>query len=134
MTDKQPALAGNHCFVCGQDNPQGMQIEFRIDGDLCRGEYTVPSHLCGFDGIAHGGIVFSLLDDAMANWLFVQGESAYTAKCEVRYREPAPVGERLLLEAEHLSRRGRRAIMQGRVLKAADGALLAEAKATFIVV
>ena len=134
MTDRQPALAGNHCFVCGPDNPQGMQIGFRMDGDVCRGEYTVPAHLCGFDGIVHGGIVFSLLDDAMANWLFVQGESAYTAKCEIRYREPAPVGEPLMLEAEQLSRRGRRAVMRGRVLKASDGALLAEAEATFIVV
>lgn len=134
MTDTQTAPSGNHCFVCGQDNPQGMRIVFRMDGNICRGEYTVPQHQCGFEGVAHGGIVFSLLDDAMANWLYVQGESAYTARCEIRYREPAATAEPLLLESEQISRRGRRAVMQGRVRRAADGKLLAEAEAVFVVI
>jgi acyl-coenzyme A thioesterase PaaI-like protein len=69
----------------------------------------------------------------MANRLFLEGERAYTGKCEIRFRKPAPVGEQILLEGELLERRGRRAILQGRAWSVA-GELLADATATFIVI
>jgi acyl-coenzyme A thioesterase PaaI-like protein len=124
----------NHCFVCGPDNPAGMRIVFRLEEGLCKAQYTPTKFQCGFDGVTHGGIIFSLLDDVMANRLFLQGERAYTAKCEIRYREPAMIGRSLLLEGELLSRRGRRAQLAGRVLHPDDDRVLAEAAATFIVV
>jgi len=136
VTDQPTAPdAGNarHCFVCGPDNPLGMQIAFRIEAGICRGEFTPPEHLCGFDGVTHGGVLFSLLDDVMANRLFLQGEPAYTGKCEVRYRQPAAIGERLLLEGELMSRKGRVAQLRGRVSRARDAAVVAEATATFFV-
>ncbi|MEE4184960.1 MAG: PaaI family thioesterase [Gammaproteobacteria bacterium] len=130
-----PAAADNarHCFVCGPDNPLGMRIAFRIENGVCRGEFTPPAHLCGFDGVTHGGVLFSLLDDVMANWLFLQGEPAYTGKCEIRYRQPAAIGERLLLEGELLSRKGRVAQLRGTLTRARDAAVVAEATATFFV-
>ena len=68
-----------------------------------------------------------------SNWLFLQGERAYTGKCEIRYREPAITGTRLLLEGELLSRKGRHAKLAGRVMHPEDRRVLAEAAATFIV-
>jgi len=123
----------NRCFVCGPDNPAGLRVVFRLEDDLCKAEYTPNELQCGYDGIIHGGILFSLLDDVMANWLFLQGERAYTGKCEIRYREPAITGTRLLLEGELLSRKGRHAKLAGRVMHPEDRRLLAEAAATFIV-
>lgn len=131
-----PGAAGSgakHCFVCGPENPAGMRIEFRLDAGVCRGEFTPPEQFCGFDGVTHGGILFSLLDDVMANWLFLQGEPAYTAKCEIRYRRPAPTGAPLRLESELISRKGRTARLAGRIHAAESGELLAEAEAVFIV-
>jgi acyl-coenzyme A thioesterase PaaI-like protein len=110
-----------------------MRIAFRIENGVCRGEFTPPAHLCGFDGVTHGGVLFSLLDDVMANWLFLQGEPAYTGKCEIRYRQPAAIGERLLLEGELLSRKGRVAQLRGTLTRARDAAVVAEATATFFV-
>jgi len=46
------ALAANHCFVCGRDNPHGMQIRFRIEGDLCRGEFVPPVKGQYFDNVS----------------------------------------------------------------------------------
>lgn len=126
--------SGNRCFVCGPDNPLGMQIRFRVEGDKCVADYAPPEHFCGFDGVLHGGIIYSLLDDAMANWLYLQGESAYTARCEVRYREPAAIGVQYRLEAEQVSRRGRFADMRGRVLHPTDNQVIAEADARFMVI
>lgn len=125
--------SANTCFVCGPDNPHGLRIAFRLDGPVCRAEYTPLEHYCGYAGVTHGGILFSLLDDVMANWLFLQGERAYTARAEVRYREPVATGTRLLLEGRQVSRRGRFATMSGRVY-CADGRTVAEATATFAVI
>jgi uncharacterized protein (TIGR00369 family) len=123
----------NVCFVCGPDNPEGLRISFRLEDGLCRAEYTPNQYQCGYDGVTHGGILFSLLDDVMANWLFLQGERAYTARCEIRYREPAMVGTALQLEGEQVERKRRHVIMQGRILHPDDRWVLAEANATFVV-
>jgi acyl-coenzyme A thioesterase PaaI-like protein len=124
----------NGCFVCGPANQDGLQVVFRVEDSICRAEYTPPAKFCGFDGVTHGGILFSLLDDVMANWLFLQGERAYTGKCEIRFRATAPTGQRILLEGELLNRKGRIANLQGRAIHADTGKLLAEATATFIVI
>lgn len=124
----------NRCFVCGPDNPAGLQVGFRMEEGLCKAEYTPTEFQCGYDGVTHGGIIFSLLDDVMANWLFLQGERAYTGKCEIRYREPVQTGTRLLFEGEFLSRKGRFVKMAGRALHPDDGRVLAEAAATFVVI
>jgi uncharacterized protein (TIGR00369 family) len=125
---------GNGCFVCGQENEAGLQVVFRMEDDKCRAEYVPPDKYCGYDGVTHGGILFSLLDDVMANWLFLQGERAYTGKCEIRFREPAPTGKRILLEGEQISRKGQVAKLRGYARLAEDGRLLAEATATFMVI
>lgn len=131
---KRPRSDANRCFVCGPDNPNGLQIHFRMDGELCRAQYTPTPDQCGYDDVVHGGILFSLLDDVMANCLFLQGMRAYTAKCEIRFRAPAQTGERLLLEGELLNRSGRRAKLVGRARRAADNKVVAETEGTFIIV
>jgi acyl-coenzyme A thioesterase PaaI-like protein len=125
---------GDSCFVCGKANENGLQVSFRMEDGICRAEFTPPAEYCGYDGVTHGGILFSLLDDVMANWLFLQGERAYTGKCEIRFRTPALTGEQLLLEGELISRKGRTAKLVGRARHAGNGQLLAEAAATFVVI
>ena len=93
MTGELPRADAGRCFVCGPHNPIGLRLSFAVEGESCHGTYTsTPDHV-GFDGVTHGGIVFSVLDDAMANWFFLQGARGYTAKAEIRYRAPMPVGE-----------------------------------------
>ena len=75
-----------------------LRIKFFIDEEVCRGEFTPKTDHVGFNNITHGGIIFSLLDDVMANWLFLKNQAAHTAKCELRYRNPLPIGEKVLLE------------------------------------
>jgi acyl-coenzyme A thioesterase PaaI-like protein len=134
VTENITRTDANGCFVCGPANKDGLQVVFRVEDGICRAEYTPPAKFCGYDGVTHGGILFSLRDDVMANWLFLQGERAYTDKCEIRFRETAPTGQRILLEGELLSRKGRIAKLQGRAIHADTGKLLAEATATFMVI
>jgi acyl-coenzyme A thioesterase PaaI-like protein len=124
----------NNCFVCGPTNPIGLHMVFRLDGDVCHGELTAGEDHVGYDGVVHGGILYSALDDVMANWLFLRGERAVTARCEVRYREPVRVGTPVLLEARLKKRRGPLAILEGRAIRAEDGTVVAECEASFMIV
>lgn len=134
MSDPRGRPDANQCFVCGPDNPLGLRLPFRMDGDVCRTEFTPGPFHCGYDRLVHGGIIYSALDDVMANWLFLQGIRGHTARCEVRYREPVELGDRLLLEGRLLRRKGRLAVLSGKAIRAADNTLVAEAEGTFMIV
>lgn len=122
----------NNCFVCGPGNPIGLGVKFRLDGAVCRAEFTPGPQHTGYDQVTHGGIVFSLLDDVMANWLWLQGQQCFTAKADIRYRAELPVGTSVHLEGRCLKRKGRLVQMEGKVIRAADGFVVAEATASFM--
>lgn len=124
----------NHCFVCGPTNPHGLRIDYRMEGDLCHALFTPGNEYAGYDQMTHGGIIFSALDDVMANWWFLQGDRAHTAKCEIRYRQPVPVGTRIELTGRLIKRKGRMAIMAGEARRATDGVLVAEVQGSFMIV
>lgn len=124
---------GNGCFVCGPSNPIGLGVAFRLDGDCCRGEFTPEAQHAGYDSVTHGGIVFSLLDDVMANWLWLKGVKSFTARADIRYRAALPVGTPVRLEGELVKRRGRLAEMAGRVIRVDDDSVVAEATGRFMV-
>ena len=121
-----------HCFVCGPDNPIGLKLRFTVEGGRCRGEFTSRAEHAGFDGVTHGGIVFSVLDDAMANWFFLQGARGFTAKAEIRYRAPMPVGATAVIECEVVKRKGRLLQLEARARDMQSGTLFAESSASFM--
>lgn len=123
----------NGCFVCGPGNPIGLKLAFRMDGDVCRSEFTPREEHAGYRGVTHGGIVFSVLDDVMANWLWLSGIRCMTARAEIRYRDELPVGVPVRLEGRCLRRKGRLAQMEGKVIRQDDGAVVAEATASFMI-
>ena len=124
----------NHCFVCGPSNPIGLQLVFHLEGGVCRSEFTPGEHHCGYDRVTHGGIIFSALDDVMANWLFLQGLKAFTAKCDLRYHSPLPIGARVLLEGRCLQQKGRLTRMKGLMTLADNGQEVASTEASFMMI
>ena len=130
---EQLANGSNQCFVCGPRNPIGLGVTFELDGDVCRGEFTPrPEHM-GYDQVTHGGIVFSLLDDVMANWVWLRGERCFTARAEIRYRSELPVGTPIRLEGRCLKRKGRLAQMEGRLIRKSDDYVVAEASGALMI-
>ena len=124
---------GHNCFVCGPHNAIGLRVKFQLDGDVCRGEFTPGKDHCGYDGITHGGILFSLLDDVMANWLYLKGLRCFTAKCEIRYRNPLPVGCRVLLAGKSLKQKRNVVVMEGLASRADTAEAIAECQASFFI-
>jgi acyl-coenzyme A thioesterase PaaI-like protein len=86
----------------------------------------------GYDQVTHGGIVFSLLDDVMANWVWLQGERCFTARADIRYRSELPVGTPIRLEGRCVKRKGRLAQMTGLLIRQADDFVVAEASGAFM--
>lgn len=122
----------NRCFVCGPGNSNGLKLVFRIENDICLAEFTPDDLHCGWDGVTHGGIIFSVLDDVMANWIFMKGIRAYTAKCDIRYKGQLPTGTTVRLEGHCTKQRGRLIVMEGKMIRTDTEELVAETLASFM--
>ncbi|MEM7081783.1 MAG: PaaI family thioesterase [Pseudomonadota bacterium] len=122
----------NQCFACGPDNPIGLKIVFTVAGDRCTGEFTPNAHHVGYENTVHGGIIFSCLDDVMANVLYQQQRKAHTAKCDVRYRQALEVGQTVKLIGWIDSERGRLIQMKGEMRLADDDSMIASCSARFM--
>ena len=86
----------------------------------------------GYPGLTHGGIIFSLLDDVMANWLWLQGERCFTARADIRYRASLPIGTSVRIEGRMVKRKGRLVQLEGRVARRDTDATIAEATGSFM--
>jgi len=120
------------CFACGQDNPVGLKIRFDVDGDECTAEFTPNENHVGFQDTVHGGIIYTALDDVTANILYQQGRKAHTARCEIRYRQPARVGEALKLKGWIENEKRRLVILKGEIRRAADDVVIADCESSFM--
>ncbi|MBM4205419.1 MAG: PaaI family thioesterase [Gammaproteobacteria bacterium] len=101
-------------------------MHFRLVDEVCLAEFTPDERHMGYPRVTHGGIIFSLLDDVMANWWFLKGTNCFTAKAEVRYREQLAIHTPVRLEGRCVKQKGRLAIIEGRVVRIADEVTVAE--------
>ncbi|MBM4425546.1 MAG: PaaI family thioesterase [Chloroflexi bacterium] len=127
---KQPN--SHHCFACGIKNPVGLKLEFYDNGvDEVRCEYSIPAQYNGYPGIAHGGIVASILDEVVGRVSMIGDPNHFmmTVKMEVKYRRPVPVETPLVFVGKLQKMRGRLAQAAGEV-RLPDGSLAAEAELT----
>ena len=118
----------NRCFVCGKENPHGLQMDFEMDADgVMRSQVQFAERFQGFAGIVHGGIVATILDEIMVNVALWLGENAVTAGMTVKLRKPVYVGDRILFEGRIDKSSGRRLLASARAFHE-DGTLVAEAE------
>lgn len=120
------------CFACGRDNPIGLKIHFNVEGDECTAEFTPNENHVGFSDTVHGGIIYTALDDVTANILYRQGRKAHTARCEIRYRQPARVGDALRLKGWIENERRRLVVLKGEIRRASDDTLVADCESSFM--
>jgi len=124
----------NECFACGESNPIGLKLRFyRNNKNEVITEFNPQKIHQGWPGIMHGGILFTIMDEAMGYTLFPEGVNCVTAKTEVRFRQPAPIGETLLVTAS-ISKRTSRLIETKSKVSLKSGAIVAESKAVMYIV
>jgi acyl-coenzyme A thioesterase PaaI-like protein len=130
-----PVLAPSpgHCFGCGPANPHGLHLQFTFDAAAHTA--TAPVHLTrmfeGPPGHIHGGIIATLMDEAMSKLNRLFDVLAMTRHMEVDYLRPAPLHQDLRVVGHHTRREGRKLYHRAELLTR-DGILLAQAKGLFI--
>jgi len=120
------------CFACGPDNPIGLKINFSLNDGIVTAEFTANENHVGYENTVHGGIVYSALDDVMANVLYLQSIKAHTAKCEIRYRQALEVGKQVLLKGWIENERRRLVVLKGEMRLASNNSVIADAEASFM--
>ena len=138
MTQSQENLtpmahaAQNRCFGCGQMNPVGLHLEFFLDGEGGVVSFAkVQDTYEGPPGFVHGGILATVLDEAMSKSVRSKGIVAMTRRLETDYLRPVPSGVRLLVEGRVTRSEGRKHWVEA-AIRSEDGTALAEGKGLFI--
>lgn len=120
------------CFGCGEENPIGMKLAFYRDGDRVKATVTPRQEYEGYLSLTHGGVVATMLDEAMS-WAVISGGGRLpvTTRLEIQYRRAMPVGAEVDVFGEVVRDRGR--IIEARAeIRDQDGALIATATGSFV--
>lgn len=120
------------CFVCGQKNPIGLKLKFIQDGPTVRTEFTPNKLYQGWSGLVHGGIISSVLDEAMSYAALFSGVNTVTAKMQTRFKRPAQTGE-LLVITGRLTKKTRRLAEAKAEVSLKDGTPIADGTATMFI-
>ncbi|MBK7091650.1 MAG: PaaI family thioesterase [bacterium] len=123
----------NHCFVCGPDNPIGLNLKFLSEGNRAWTEFQPDRRHEGYKGILHGGIIGAILDEVMIKAALAQGIICVTASMEIRYKAPANLTSRFHFEAFVTKIRGRIIETSG-LMTDETGKLIAESTAKYMTV
>jgi uncharacterized protein (TIGR00369 family) len=124
--------AHNRCFGCGPANATGLRLEFQLapDGSVVSTP-VVANAFDGHPGYLHGGIIATLLDEAMSKAVRALGRMSMTRKLEVDYLRPVPSHVPVRIEGRVVRSDRHKHWTEARILNA-DGKLLAQATGLFI--
>ncbi|MEG6615097.1 PaaI family thioesterase [Peptococcaceae bacterium 1198_IL3148] len=120
----------NPCFGCSPHNPIGLKLLPQVDEDKCVAVFTPRPEHQGWVGYMHGGLITTLLDEVMGNWLWQNDKPSVTAEMNVRFIKPVPIGDELTAIAHVKNERSRIVEMEAEILLA-DGQRAAKATAKF---
>jgi uncharacterized protein (TIGR00369 family) len=128
-------LKKNYCFACGQDNPDGMHLKFILDRERKRyvSHFRLSTRFTGPPGYCHGGIIATILDDAMSKLNKLREVIAATSQLRIEYIRPVPLHAPLTVESRELSKRRRRLTHTAEILDQ-KGTVLARGRGVFVII
>ena len=128
-------LQKNYCFACGVNNPDGMRLRFTYDEKrdcfVCR--FRLNKRYTGPPGHCHGGIIATILDEAMGKVNKRRHVIALTSEITVNYLKPVPLKEALRVESREVRVRGRKPTNMAELLNE-RGEVLARSRGLFVAV
>jgi uncharacterized protein (TIGR00369 family) len=128
-------LQKNHCFACGTSNPDGMRLRFTYDEErdcfVCR--FRLGKRYTGPPGHCHGGIIATILDEAMGKVNKLRHVVALTSEITVNYLKPVPLQQPLRVESREVKVKGRKHINMAEILNK-QGEVLARGQGLFIAI
>jgi uncharacterized protein (TIGR00369 family) len=128
-------LQKNYCFVCGKNNPDGMRLRFTYDGQrgcfVCR--FRLGKRYTGPPGHSHGGIIATILDEAMGKVNMLRDVVAVTSEITVNYLKPVPLRQPLRVESREVKVKGRKHTNMAEILNEKNE-MLARSQGLFIAI
>ena len=125
----------NNCFGCGPANEAGLRLKFVLDKKserfLCR--FRLQRRFVGPPAHAHGGIIATILDEAMGKVNKLRHVIAVTSEMTVNYLKPVPLNKPLRVESREEKVTGRRHINVAEILNQ-KGEVLARSRGLFIAI
>jgi acyl-coenzyme A thioesterase PaaI-like protein len=121
-----------HCFGCGPLNEDGLRLKFVPGPDGSVADYQVPDKFQSWGGMAHGGIVSLMLDEAVGWAAWHAGHPGVTGRLQVSLRRPLKLGERVRVVGN--VERIRRSLVYANayIESSEDGSRVADATATLM--
>ena len=104
------------CFICGEENPAGLQARFYIEDNIVKADLNAQEHHCGYPNVLHGGVVAAILDETMG-WAatYVIERMCYTADLSIRYLKPVPCDRTTTVATKVLRASKRLAEVEGEI-------------------
>lgn len=127
-----PSSTSHNCFACSPVNSSGLQMKFFTNEKAVFSRVIVPAHLCGWNNVAHGGVVSTILDEIMS-WaaLYLLKRITLTQAMTVEFIKPVPISEIMEAEGRVLELKGKRdAVLEG-VIYSSGGKVCARSTGTF---
>lgn len=113
------------CFACGIENPDGLRLQWITSGKTTTAQFIPERKYQGWKGILHGGIIATLLDEAMTRLAWLACGGGLTAEMTIRFVAPAKIGKLLDIYGEITNER--RKIVEMKASIHSDGVLIAHA-------
>jgi len=120
------------CFGCGKNNPLSLKLNFKWDGKTAKAKFTPNKFHQGFTGIVHGGVISTILDEAMGQAAYRAGIKCVTGTMLIRFKRPLSVGEPVIVTAS-VTKQVRRLVEIEAKMTLLDGTPVAEAQATEVI-
>jgi acyl-coenzyme A thioesterase PaaI-like protein len=128
-----PIIEGHDCFACGTNNPIGLKLDFYRQGSSVCSDVVLSRNHVGWQNMAHGGIISTLLDEIMS-WTVIYFKKAFsvTRQIQVRYLRPVPVEVLLTAKGTITSDGTSRSCQAEAVLLNSKGNILAKGEGEFV--
>jgi len=125
----------NYCFVCGTQNPVGLKLNFHYDEENQEmvANTTFPLHFQGWQGVLHGGLISTVLDEIMIKAIAHKGLKCVTAELNTRFKKPALLKNHFTIKGKFIQMNRRVITAQGSILDS-DNTTIATANGKFITV
>ena len=118
---RRVAALNPHCVVCGHRNPHGLQLTFRIDGESVTADWIPGTNWESFRGVIHGGVISTVLDEAMSKAIIAQGLEAFTMDLRVRFKQKLHTGEAVQVRGWVVEKQKRRITAEARICSHSGG-------------
>lgn len=119
------------CFACGRDNPIGLHLQFHIEDGKVHTFFTPREEHQSWPGVVHGGIISTILDETVGRTSFLVDMWAVTAKFDLQYLKPVPIGQEITVTGEIVNARSRTLEAKGEV-RLADGTVAVTATGLYV--